>query len=285
MSKKQLIMEKATELFAKQGFEATSIQQITEQCGISKGSFYLSFKSKDELIMEMLDYFFKMVTTETDHLVNSNTNDKNLLFKFYKLMFHYFAQHADFARVLIKEMPHSLNQEMLMKSRGYDIQTSQSILAMVENIYGNQVRETKFDIVYCIKGFIRIYSELFLFYEVELDMDLLCHSLVEKTDSLAKHSNIPFITEELEFYLKNADKIGDSDSKEEVLALIDKLEEEMEDPVVKESLQMLREDIIEPSLSLAVRRGLIENVRVHASGKWLALVLDRWFGGTGPAPH
>ena len=30
MSKKQLIMEKATELFANQGFEATSIQQITD---------------------------------------------------------------------------------------------------------------------------------------------------------------------------------------------------------------------------------------------------------------
>ncbi|NLP51862.1 TetR/AcrR family transcriptional regulator [Bacillus sp. RO1] len=278
MSKKQLIMEKATELFAKQGFEATSIQQITEQCGISKGSFYLSFKSKDELIMEMLDYFFKMVTTETDHLVTGSANDKNLLFKFYKLMFHYFAQHADFARVLIKEMPHSLNQELLMKSRAYDIKTSQSILAMVENIYGDQVRATKYDIVYCIKGFIRIYSELFLFYEVDLDMNLLCQSLVEKTDSLAKHSNIPFITEDLEFYLKNADKIGDSESKEEVLALMDRHAGETENRVVKESVQMLREDIIEPSLPLAVRKGLIENVRVHPEGKWLALVLDRWFG-------
>ncbi|UAL47133.1 TetR/AcrR family transcriptional regulator [Sutcliffiella horikoshii] len=276
MSKKQLIMEKATELFANQGFEATSIQQITEQCGISKGSFYLSFKSKDELIMEMLDHFFMEVTTETDQLVNSGKNDPNLLFKFYQLTFHFFAKHADFAKVLIKEMPHSLNQELLIKTRTYDVQTSKNILEMVESVYGQRVQATKYDLVYCIKGFLRIYSELFLFYEVDLDMDLLCHSLVEKTDSLAKHSNIPFITEELEFYLKNADKIGDSE--EEVLALVDKQAGEMEDPVVRESLEMLREDILDPSLPLAVRRGLIENVRVHADGKWLALVLDRWFG-------
>ncbi|MGD6991080.1 TetR/AcrR family transcriptional regulator [Sutcliffiella horikoshii] len=279
MSKKQQIMEKATELFAKQGFEATSIQQITEQCGISKGSFYLSFKSKDELIMEMLDHFFMEVTAETDQLVNSSKNDANLLFKFYKLMFHFFAKHADFAKVLIKEMPHSLNQELLIKSRTYDIQTSKNILDMVESIYGDKVQATKFDLVYCIKGFLRIYSELFLFYEVELDMDLLCQSLVEKTDSLAKHSNIPFITEDLEYYLKNADKIGDSDSKEDVLALMDRFAGDMEDVVVHESLQMLREDIMEPSLPLAVRKGLIENVRVRADGKWLALVLDRWFEG------
>jgi AcrR family transcriptional regulator len=278
MSKKQLIMEKATELFAKQGFEATSIQQITEQCGISKGSFYLSFKSKDELLTEMLDHFFMEITTETDQLVNSNKNDAQLLFKFYQLMFHFFAKHADFAKVLIKEMPHSLNQELLIKTRAYDIQTSKNILVMVESMYGEKVQATKFDLVYCIKGFLRIYSELFLFYEVDLDMDLLCQSLVEKTNSLAKHSNIPFITEELDFYFKNAEKIGDSDSREKVLALVDGKAAEVEDSVVKESLQMLREDIMEPSLPLAVRKGLIENVRVHADGKWVALVLDRWFG-------
>lgn len=39
MQKKQLIMEKSLELFAKQGFEATSVQQITDYCGISKGAF------------------------------------------------------------------------------------------------------------------------------------------------------------------------------------------------------------------------------------------------------
>lgn len=275
MSKKQLIMEKATELFANQGFEATSIQQITEQCGISKGSFYLSFKSKDELIMEMLDHFFMEVTTETDQLVNLHKNDADLLFKFYQLTFHFFAKHADFAKVLIKEMPHSLNQELLMKSRTYDVQTSKNILDMVESVYGERVQATKYDLVYCIKGFLRIYSELFLFYEVELDMNLLCQSLVEKTDSLAKHSNIPFITEELELYLKHGDTIAES--REEVLALMDRQVEEMEDSVVKESLEMLREDILSPSLPLAVRRGLIENVRVHADGKWLALVLDKWF--------
>ncbi|MFS8629945.1 MAG: TetR/AcrR family transcriptional regulator, partial [Bacillales bacterium] len=51
MTKRELIMERALELFAENGFEATSVQQITERCGISKGAFYLYFKSKDELIL------------------------------------------------------------------------------------------------------------------------------------------------------------------------------------------------------------------------------------------
>ena len=59
MIKKQLIIENAIQLFAEQGFEATSIQQITDKCGISKGAFYLSFKSKDELIFSLIDYFLE----------------------------------------------------------------------------------------------------------------------------------------------------------------------------------------------------------------------------------
>ena len=64
LDRKQLIMEKAIELFAARGFESTSVQQITEHCGISKGAFYLSFKSKDELILEIIDYFMKRFITK-----------------------------------------------------------------------------------------------------------------------------------------------------------------------------------------------------------------------------
>ena len=51
-SKKQLIIEKAVELFAENGFESTSVQQITERCGISKGAFYLIFS--EYLIVPMV---------------------------------------------------------------------------------------------------------------------------------------------------------------------------------------------------------------------------------------
>lgn len=84
MSKKQLIMESALELFAKQGFEATSVQQITEHSGISKGAFYLSFKSKDELIMALIDHFMEQFVSDIDHIVkDSNNTGKELLRKFF----------------------------------------------------------------------------------------------------------------------------------------------------------------------------------------------------------
>ena len=83
MSKKQLIMEKALELFAEQGFEATSVQQITEHCGISKGAFYLSFKSKDELIVALIDQFMSQMISNTDYQVTNMQNNELSLYNFY----------------------------------------------------------------------------------------------------------------------------------------------------------------------------------------------------------
>ncbi|KMP45761.1 TetR family transcriptional regulator, partial [Bacillus cereus] len=52
--KERLIIESAMKLFATKGVNATSVQEIVTASGISKGAFYLYFKSKDELLLATL---------------------------------------------------------------------------------------------------------------------------------------------------------------------------------------------------------------------------------------
>ncbi|WP_163708246.1 TetR/AcrR family transcriptional regulator [Mangrovibacterium lignilyticum] len=52
--KKQIIMDVALELFAKNGFHVTSISQIAKQAGISKGLAYNYFKSKNDILEEII---------------------------------------------------------------------------------------------------------------------------------------------------------------------------------------------------------------------------------------
>ena len=49
------------QLFAVKGSTATSMQEIAELCGISKGSLYLVFKSKEELVRSIYIYCFLMI--------------------------------------------------------------------------------------------------------------------------------------------------------------------------------------------------------------------------------
>lgn len=271
MVKRQLIMEKALELFAKQGFEATSVQQITKYCGISKGAFYLSFKSKEELILSLIDHSMSQFISEIDYSVNNIQKD-HLLYTFFYRTFNGLLEHSNMAKLFIKEQAHSFSNELFLKMRYYDSLTDKIIVQMLEKLYGEEIEATKYDLMYCIKGFIQTYSGMFLFTEAPLDVALLSQTLVEKTDILAKHSTLSFISKDIMEVYEHPQITKDS-----LLEMLGQKITEIEEPIQKESLVLLKEHLIGPALSPAIVKGLIENIRNHPHGKWLSYLLRNYF--------
>lgn len=51
------IVEAAVGLFDKQGYEATSVQEVVERAGVTKGSFYYHFTSKEDMLLLIHDTF------------------------------------------------------------------------------------------------------------------------------------------------------------------------------------------------------------------------------------
>jgi AcrR family transcriptional regulator len=66
-AKKRLqIVDKALELFSQKGYDGTTVSNITDALRMSKGTFYLYFKDKRELLIECIEQFaFKIVPQET----------------------------------------------------------------------------------------------------------------------------------------------------------------------------------------------------------------------------
>lgn len=54
-SPRERIVETTLELFAKQGYNSTGINQIISEAGVAKASFYQYFKSKEDLCVEFLN--------------------------------------------------------------------------------------------------------------------------------------------------------------------------------------------------------------------------------------
>ncbi len=52
---RERILEAARTLFYRQGFEATSFTDIAREAGIPRGNFYYHFKSKDEILLAVID--------------------------------------------------------------------------------------------------------------------------------------------------------------------------------------------------------------------------------------
>ncbi|MFE8703075.1 TetR/AcrR family transcriptional regulator [Cytobacillus sp. FJAT-54145] len=274
MVKKQLIMERALELFAQQGIDATSVQQITDHCGISKGAFYLAYKSKDELILAMIDHFMMQFTSDLDYVVK-NTNNDQLLYEFYYTIYSTFQKHSDFAKILIKEQSQSLNNDLFLKIQYYDSLMGKSILLMLERLYGEEITPIKFDLFFCIRGFMNTYSHLFLFFNLPLDLEILSKSLVEKTNLLARHSTIPFISEEVIQLVKHPK--SEEVSKEQLVEMVVQKIDEIEEPIEKESLILLKEQLVNQTYSPAIIKGLLENIKDHPQCKWISYLLRNYF--------
>ncbi|WP_405097868.1 TetR/AcrR family transcriptional regulator [Oceanobacillus sp. FSL H7-0719] len=274
MIKKQLIMDKSLELFAKQGFKATSIQEITDSCGISKGAFYLSFKSKDTLFIALIDHFMKEVISDIDQLVRES-DEKELLYNYYYHSFRNLSEKSAFAKIFIKEQMHFLDNEFIVKVQEYTELMHKSILFMIEKTYGAKVKEIKYDMVYSIQGLTKSYMELILFGNIQMDLDLLAKSLTEKTDLLANYMKTPYIKEDV-YQLMKQPKKGVF-SKEEITKIIDETLCTMETSIEKESLILLKGELAEPSMSEAMVKGLLENIKHHPNCKWAGYLLRMYF--------
>lgn len=60
------LLDSAEELFALKGVSATTVSQIVANAGLTQAAFYLYFKSKDDILKEILDKFERMMLTYSD---------------------------------------------------------------------------------------------------------------------------------------------------------------------------------------------------------------------------
>jgi AcrR family transcriptional regulator len=59
------LLTAAREVFARVGLSEATVEEIARRAGLSKGAFYLHFKSKDALIVAVADHFFAEVVRLT----------------------------------------------------------------------------------------------------------------------------------------------------------------------------------------------------------------------------
>jgi AcrR family transcriptional regulator len=94
MNKKQQdILEEAHKLFIEKGYLDTSIQDILERSGISKGTFYKYFSSKSELLLSLLSTLQESMIVKREKLVDEHTDsDCHMFEKQMIFMMHFIAE-------------------------------------------------------------------------------------------------------------------------------------------------------------------------------------------------
>jgi AcrR family transcriptional regulator len=71
VSARDRVLDAAVELFAAQGFDATSVSQVIDRAGLTKGGFYHHFASKDALLFEVYGDLITRQLTAMDEILAS----------------------------------------------------------------------------------------------------------------------------------------------------------------------------------------------------------------------
>jgi AcrR family transcriptional regulator len=111
--------EKGKKLFEKQGLKKTSVDELTEAVGISKGAFYLFYESKEELFLEIMEQLEKDIQASIlaftmKPKANARQSLKSLLWNFlvswedYPLLKNFTKSEFDY---LIRKIPAQRVQE------------------------------------------------------------------------------------------------------------------------------------------------------------------------------
>lgn len=67
------LLAEATRLFAERGYDRTSVQEIVEAAGVTKGALYHYFGSKDDLLHEIYGRVLRLQTERLDAIVARDT--------------------------------------------------------------------------------------------------------------------------------------------------------------------------------------------------------------------
>ncbi|WP_306428706.1 TetR/AcrR family transcriptional regulator [Robertmurraya siralis] len=110
---KEKIMKESIDLFDKKGFSDTSIQDIVDLIGVTKGTFYYYFKSKQELLRDIhLSYLERLLMEQKKILQDESKNYKEKLLAIIHLTVSKIKDEGKMARIVFREMRH-LNEDNL----------------------------------------------------------------------------------------------------------------------------------------------------------------------------
>lgn len=109
---KDKLTEHSIQLFEKQGFKETSIQDIVDSIGVTKGTFYYYFSSKEELLMDIHLGYINYLLEQQSKILENNNSCKEKLFEIVYMQIKNIKKQGSAANIFFREMK-NLNEERL----------------------------------------------------------------------------------------------------------------------------------------------------------------------------
>ncbi|NGZ76187.1 TetR/AcrR family transcriptional regulator [Saccharibacillus alkalitolerans] len=101
--RKHTIFAVALSLFSERGIKATSMQDIAERCGFSKGTLYQHFRSKEELIRYIHEYAIGMLQEKLESAAADDRSARETLLAQIEVLLHSLIEFKSFMMMQLRE--------------------------------------------------------------------------------------------------------------------------------------------------------------------------------------
>jgi len=182
--KKQRIIQESIKLFAQKGFAATSIQEIATVCEISKGAFYLHFKSKEALLLAILHYYFDLMSSKMNAIEAEDLPPREKFVKQIACQMREIQQHKEFLIMQARENAIPFNSDIeafIFKMR---TETHQFYRNRLMDMYGRDIEPYFWDLSAALQGIQQSFLHMTLVDGTELDVQSFAQFLLDSADDL-----------------------------------------------------------------------------------------------------
>src|ERR1700722_4330678 len=97
------IFLRAMVLFGKQGFRGTSMQDVADECGVTKPAIYYYFKDKYHLLQLLYESITKEFYEQIESLLSSSAEPKEKLCRLIEMQVLYSVKNCEFQRLFQRE--------------------------------------------------------------------------------------------------------------------------------------------------------------------------------------
>ena len=207
--KKILILEKAKDMIITEGYSNLSINKLTSELGISKGSFYTYFPSKDNMLAEILDEYLENIKVFSENLIlnsilNSNSIDECLDY-YVNSMFNLNDRELKLALIItsLKRNYEVFNEENFIKLKNTARKTIDFIKILLKK-YKKSINIKEKDMEKCSKMIFSITEVFLMMQNINFETNKFSSKTLDEVKDLYRSQDMK---ENLEFIKESIKKI------------------------------------------------------------------------------
>jgi len=267
--KEKIIIDSAIKFFAQKGFSSTSVQEIASDCGISKGAFYLYFKSKDSLLYKILQYYYDELIETLEEISQRPVPSRDKYIDQLTFMFDHALKHKEFIIMQSQEQAIPLNnsiKELLAKMQAelqdYNLK---GLLA----IYGEEKKKYLLDLLIIQDGLIHSFLKVSILDSINVSSKDIASYLLKRLDSIitdmVKENEHPLFSNVfLKYIIKKPAINFMEDNHQHIVDAINSIQKKMEHIANKEeievTLEVLMTEIHAEEPRVPIIKGMLYNL-------------------------